>query len=381
MSPRSSQFSSGPGAHEAYFCLDSRPGAGIEEELRDLLDQYQAEKEACGCEASSEVRLRLHLSDPLSQFPRVQEILSGTPHGFVSVVGQPPAHGNRVSLEAWHIRTRPGAPPARRIHETYATSCSSLFHLVNTTLCHLGSTAIRSESAGEQTKEAFHALACALNGLGANLVHHTLRTWLYIRDIDTRYQEVAEARNEVFTQLGLPPDGPSIASTGIEGSSPVPGAKMGMESLSYLGIRREQVRYMEAEHAMPPTLRYGIRFERGVRILFGDRCHCHISGTASIDRHGGVAHPGDVRAQTRHMIGNVRALLEENDAKLDDLKCATVYLRDRCDIRSVEEEVLHHIPGVPVCFVHAPVCRPGWLVEIEGVAVTDKGEDAFPVFE
>ena len=127
---------------------------------------------------------------------------------------------------------------------------------------------------------------------------------------------------------------------------------------------------MEALSHLSPTILYGVTFERGLRVRFGDRSHLYISGTASIDNKGNVLYLGDAEAQTRRTIENLRALLEEQDATLDDMAYAIVYARnghDRQFVRKVLDKELGE--KFPLIFVEAAVCRPTWLMEIEGVAI------------
>ena len=46
-----------------------------------------------------------------------------------------------------------------------------------------------------------------------------------------------------------------------------------------------------------------------------------------------------------------------------------VYLRDVADYQLVRSLYDERFPGKPCVIVHAPVCRPGWLIEMECMAV------------
>ena len=46
-----------------------------------------------------------------------------------------------------------------------------------------------------------------------------------------------------------------------------------------------------------------------------------------------------------------------------------VYLRDTADYELVKELYEERFSGKPYVIVHAPVCRPGWLVEMECMAI------------
>jgi len=82
-----------------------------------------------------------------------------------------------------------------------------------------------------------------------------------------------------------------------------------------------------------------------------------------------VVCPGDIRRQTERMWENVEALLEEADCTFDDLGYIIVYLRDIADHAVVKKMHETRFPHMPKVFVHAPVCRPGWLVEMECMGI------------
>ena len=208
-----------------------------------------------------------------------------------------------------------------------------------------------------------------------DLVH---RTWIYCRDIDNNYRGLVEGRNGCFDRYGLTPESHFIASTGIEGCTDLPGRLLHMDSLGIAGLELGQVRYMEAPDYLSPTHVYRVAFERGVRIVYGDRSHYFLSGTASIDAEGNIVHPGDVVGQTARTLENMSALMERSGGSLSDLKQAVVYLRDWADRETVRNRLMDSpLAAVPHVMLKAPVCRPGWLVEIDGIAVNGAGEPAF----
>jgi enamine deaminase RidA (YjgF/YER057c/UK114 family) len=127
-------------------------------------------------------------------------------------------------------------------------------------------------------------------------------------------------------------------------------------------------RYLYARTHLSPTYDYGVTFERGVRIDAGGHHATLISGTASIDHKGNILHEGDVTAQTRRMWENVEALLDEAGDAWSDVRMMLVYLRNREDAALVKPLFDERFPDTPKVFLHAPVCRPGWLVEMECIA-------------
>ena len=45
-----------------------------------------------------------------------------------------------------------------------------------------------------------------------------------------------------------------------------------------------------------------------------------------------------------------------------------IYLRDPADYGFVKPEIDQYCTNLPAVYVKAPVCRPGWLIEIEATA-------------
>jgi enamine deaminase RidA (YjgF/YER057c/UK114 family) len=153
-----------------------------------------------------------------------------------------------------------------------------------------------------------------------------------------------------------------------------------MDALAFGGLGDGQIIKMEALDHLSPTIRHGVTFERGIRVRFGDRSHLHLSGTASIDRYGKIVHPEDVPKQTERTVANMSALLEGQGASIQHLAYIILYLRDASGFEAVKQHLHAFIPReIPLLPVTAAVCRPGWLIEMEGVAIAP--DDApFPAF-
>ena len=88
-------------------------------------------------------------------------------------------------------------------------------------------------------------------------------------------------------------------------------------------------------------------------------------------------YPGDIVRQTRRMWENVETLLAEADCSYEDVGIMIVYLRDSSDYTVVKELYEERFPGKPFVIVHAPVCRSGWLVEMECMAVKAIHDERF----
>ncbi len=319
------------------------------------------------------VRVRVHLSDIANQLPVLRELYPKDVYWVA--VGQPPAGGAYLAIEAYAVR---GAAAVTR---DAAGLQLKLRHYMLDYFADPESEVQELDSAA-QTDAEFEFAERRINAAGGTLADNLLRTWIYCRDIDNHYAGLVAARREFFRARGLTEKTHYIASTGIAGISERPGRLVRMDSLALYGAKPAQIEYMQAPEYLSETYRYGVTFERGVRVVFQDRSHYYLSGTASIDRDGRTLHTGDVYNQTIRMIENVRALLENHGSELADLKQAVVYLRDPADAGVVESVLARNLcPDTARIMVAAPVCRPGWLVEMDGIAVRANGDEKFEPFE
>ena len=309
---------------------------------------------------------RFFLSDAANQAPRLEAALSACPAVPTSIVQQAPLDGTRIAL--WIYCTSPmalseGAPT----HNGYSH-------------CWSGSMACPGADSREQIEGIFRNYGKDMQEKGLSVASDTVRTWIFVRDVDTNYGGVVTGRRNYFDRIGLTPSTHYIASTGIEGRHPDAEYLVEMDAYSVKGLRPGQIRFLYAKDHLSPTYDYGVTFERGATVTYGDRRHIFISGTASIDAAGRVMHPGDVAAQAGRMLENISALLAEAGAALRDLATGIVYLRDAADYPIVRPIVSAACPQLRPLYVLAPVCRPSWLVEMECLAVTDASDPAFRAF-
>ena len=223
-----------------------------------------------------------------------------------------------------------------------------------------------------QTVMLFDKYIALLEAEGLNLKEHCVRTWLYVRDIDTNYDGVVKARNDIFRQHGLTVDTHFIASTGIGGRAMGKNVCVAIDFLTARDIKPEDKLYLKALDHLNPTHEYGVAFERGVRVALPTKYEYFISGTASINHRGEVINVGNVTKQTERLLENIGALLADGGATMSDVKYFIVYLRDLADVQAVDDYMAKAYPDVPRIITHAKVCRPAWLVEMECIAERSK---------
>lgn len=206
-----------------------------------------------------------------------------------------------------------------------------------------------------------------------------VRTWIYLPDILTWYDEFNRVRNAQYSRFGILPDlaSPSAAatgrlpaSTGIQGKNAL-GAACLMDLLAVMGGRASQAAVVRLSSAVQlDAFYYGSAFSRGVAVRERDVTHVEISGTAAIDEAGRTAWPGDVRRQIEKTLQVIEALLAQQRATLDDLAGVTAFLK-RPEDAAVYTQVMAErgLADAPTVCVIADVCRPDLLFEMDGVAV------------
>lgn len=314
------------------------------------------------CAGSQTIFKRYFLSDATNQQPLVNEALRADGQertASVSCIQQPPLDGSKVAVWLYlvhdmEVENQDGLVIAS--HNGYRHLWKMGMHE------HKGDSAWQTESLLIDYEET-------LQRFGATLADNCVRTWFYVRDVDTQYAGMVRARRENFIEQGLTEQTHYIASTGIGGLPADTRALVQLGTYALLGFEPAQQRYLYARTHLNSTYEYGVTFERGTRIDYGDRRHVYISGTASINNRGEVVYVGDIIRQTERMWENVAALLDEAGTTFDDVAQIIVYLRDAADYAVVKAMFEERFPNTPYVITLAPVCRPTWLIEMECVAI------------
>lgn len=223
-----------------------------------------------------------------------------------------------------------------------------------------------------------------------------VRTWLYVNQITVgddgrqRYQELNRARTDFFRGLRLcaknraewAPETIYPASTGIgTGGTHITMSCMALDS------KRPDVFLMPLENPQqtsacdyqPKYSPQSPKFSRGMAVVQGTFVVTLVSGTASIVNSKSV-HPGNIIRQTEQTIENIERLIApENFARhgltgsgatLRDIAKLRVYVKNPKDYEKCRKVCERRLPRVPAIYLHADVCRPDLLVEIEAVAFT-----------
>lgn len=305
---------------------------------------------------------RCHVGDAANQSDTIKNILSPILNSTLSIIQQPPLDGTKIALWIYAVSN---------VEKEYINGISKLYH---NGYKHYWTTekGNSEDSTYQQTVSLLDNSSNILKIESMSICDNCKRTWLYVNDIDNHYADVVNGRNDVFDREKLTDQTHYIASTGIFGYTGKRGVNVMLDTYSIKGLKVEQTQYLYALSNLNRTSEYGVRFERGVAIKYGDRTHAFISGTASIDNMGNILYPNDIKKQTQRMWENVEALLAEVDMHLDeDVAMMTVYLRDMADYNIVKVLFEKRFPNRPKAIVLAPVCRPGWLIEMECICIKE----------
>ena len=385
-------FSTEAGITEHHAILHVEPrGELFTGQFQRLQQAEEALLHSAACAGARVVFKRYFLSDATNQAsalsPQPSSLIpqpsSLRPHPFptlpfrglggpsaVSYIQQPPLDGSKVAVWLYLVHDMEVAER----DDLVVASHNGYQHLWRMGMC-----APEGDSA-QQTTTLLTDYEALLQRYGATLADNCIRTWFYVRDVDTQYAGMVRARRENFEAQGLTKNTHFIASTGIGGSPADTKALVQLGTYALVGFAPEQQRYLYAKTHLNPTYEYGVTFERGTVIDYGDRSHVYISGTASINNKGEVVHVGDIVQQTYRMWENVEALLAEADTTFDDVAQIIVYLRDTGDYDTVRQLFDNRFPHTPCVITLAPVCRPTWLIEMECLAIKERKNPQFKEF-
>lgn len=314
---------------------------------------------------------RFFLSDAANQANYLLAMQPEVGDCALSIVEQPPLDGTKIAL--W-VYLQKGVQTRALPQGIYEVKHGAYRHLWMAGACNLAS------NSEYQTRLLLNDYVMQLGENGCTLADHCIRTWFFVQNVDINYAGVVKARNEVFVTQNLTDKTHFIASTGIAGRHANPKVMVLMDTYAVDGLQQGQVNYLYAPTHLNPTYEYGVSFERGTYIDYGDRRHVFISGTASINNKGEVVHSGDIKKQTLRMWENVEMLLKEADCDYSHVAHLLVYLRDMADYSVVKHLFEERFPNIPKVYLWAPVCRPGWLIEMECMAVKTIRNENYPSF-
>lgn len=357
-----STFTGKGGTTEYHVLLSAtNPAMPFAEQLQNIRKAYvEVVKDELSDDATAVFR-RYFLSDTANQSDLVMSWECENTFCALSIVEQAPLNETKIAMWTWF---ETGIKAETTKNGMLEAEHGNYKHYWTGGACN------KASNSEYQTRLLLNNYVMQLSEQHCTLAANCIRTWFFVQNVDVNYAGVVKARKEVFITQGLTEKTHYIASTGIEGRHADPNVLVQMDGYAVDGLQPEQIRYLYAPTHLNPTYEYGVTFERGTAVTYGDRKHIFISGTASIDNKGEILYPGDIRKQAERMMENISVLLQEAEATTGDIVQAIVYLRDPADYSVVKHYFDANYPALPHLIVHAPVCRPGWLIETECMAIT-----------
>ena len=123
--------------------------------------------------------------------------------------------------------------------------------------------------------------------------------------------------------------------------------------------------YAAASVYDPPIYAQAVKVTRGETILY-------LSGQVAYDDKGGVAHPGDFKAQARAVLQAVKAQVEAGGGTMANIVKVNTYVTDirhRADYAAIREEFFGKKMPASTMVAVAALAQPEFLIEVEAVAV------------
>ena len=96
----------------------------------------------------------------------------------------------------------------------------------------------------------------------------------------------------------------------------------------------------------------------------------YVSGTLALDSNGNLVGKGDVKAQTRHVLETIKAVLEAAGGSMRDVTFNQIFLASMSDYAAMNEVYREYFPDKPPAryCIRADLVRPEFLVEIASIA-------------
>jgi enamine deaminase RidA (YjgF/YER057c/UK114 family) len=233
----------------------------------------------------------------------------------------------------------------------------------------------QSLSRADQTRQALEDLQTVLD-LGGFKLADVVRTWFYLDDILSWYDDFNRARTKIYSRIKFR-TGSLPASTGIGAKNPA-GAALTLAAWAVQPLEENARAEEIASPLQCPAPAYGSSFSRAMEIPGQAGRHLLISGTASIAPGGATVWQGDVRRQVELTMEVVEAILHARGYSFADLTRAVAYFKHAQDAGTLREWCeTRGWPALPMVTTHSAVCRDDLLFELEADAFRAQttGED------
>jgi reactive intermediate/imine deaminase len=282
-----------------------------------------------------------------------------------------------VVNEPKHLIVSDALPPLRRPYAQGGILVGNLLFLRGFTSQDQHGDLVGRGDMRAQTAQTFANMAMTLQEAGGSLAdlvqtHVTLTDWRHA------HQEYNEVYNR-HVQAPFP------TNTTFQGGLGREGLLIEIESIAALATPRLTIdsaftQVGQASRQRQPDIVHSDKLNpqfahvHGVRV--GDLMF--VGGHASIDAQGRLVGPGDIRAQTRHVLTTIETILTLAGLGLDDVVKTTVMLTDWRHYATYNEvyRAFFAAPYPARSTVGGSLGMPGALIEIDAIAMAGARETA-----
>lgn len=116
-------------------------------------------------------------------------------------------------------------------------------------------------------------------------------------------------------------------------------------------------------------------YSQGIKVDLGAQFMVLVSGQLAMDAEGVPVAPDDIAAQTRYIFENIKKILQEAGAGLDDVVKAQIFLTDMNlfpKVSAVRNEYFKDIKPVSTLVEINRTVQDGCHIEIEVMAIVDR---------
>jgi reactive intermediate/imine deaminase len=113
-------------------------------------------------------------------------------------------------------------------------------------------------------------------------------------------------------------------------------------------------------------------YSDGIKVSIGDREMIFVTGQIAKDKNGDAVAPGDIQAQTRFVFENIKKILVEGGASIDDVVKAVIYVTDISkykEVSAIRNEYFKNAKPVSTLVEINKTVKEGCDIEIEVIAV------------
>lgn len=115
-------------------------------------------------------------------------------------------------------------------------------------------------------------------------------------------------------------------------------------------------------------------YSQGLKVDIGDKAMVFVSGQLAMDADGNPVAPGDFGAQTRFIFENIKRVLGEAGAALEDVVKVQIFVTDMSkfpQVSAVRNEYLGDIRPVSTLLEINRTVKDGCDIEIEVTAIAE----------